>query len=527
MTLDERILAYLDGSSTPAETAALEQVLETDRAARDRFARLCEHDSALRHILTCDVPAPRRRVPVATPQTPWTAIAIAAAAALFAVVLAVALSGGEPPTPKVARPRPAPPIAAPREADPSPPPPPTPPPAPRKEEPKPDVPVFKPAPPPQPLPAPEPKPEPAPKSEPAPPPPPPSAPKTEAIVVVARLEKVKGQVEVDSAPVSEGFELPADKGVRTGTESSVTLRLSDSTVVELAGDTRVTQVSTDKRIVLDGGTATAQVTKQPPGRPLLFVTPHAEARVLGTKFTLTVGPTETRLEVREGRVKLTRLSDNASVEVTAGQFATASDTVRPVAKKIAATTNPRVPLAEDFDTDARWQRIDGGFPTAVKGSVEIELSPRPGDPYPSTWHVPGGLRTKQSFATPFRVSVDVEFSHKDDSINTLLVLMPKTSGPRGEKNEVAVRLRNGKYGIIVETKHVAEADAAGSPGVRERWTVDFGAKELVFSVNGKTVLRHPHGLTIPPEYFVELQGTAKPDAPAGARVRFDSVKIEQ
>ena len=72
-----------------------------------------------------------------------------------------------------------------------------------------------------------------------------------------------------------------------------------------------------------------------------------------------------------------------------------------------------------------------------------------------------------------------------------------------------------------------EADAAGSPGVRERWTVDFGPKELVFSVNGKTVLRHPHGLTIAPEYFVELQGTAKPDAPAGARVRFDSVRIEQ
>ncbi|RPH41064.1 MAG: hypothetical protein EHM91_10450, partial [Planctomycetota bacterium] len=402
MTLDERILAYLDGSSTPAETAALEQVLETDRAARDRFARLCEHDAALRHILTCDVPAPRRRAPVATPQTPWTAIVIVAAAVLFAIVLFSALSGGEPPTTKVARPRPAPPTTSPREADPPPPPPPPPPPAPRKVEPKPEVPVFTPAPPPppppQPLPAPEPRPEPSPKPAPPPPPLPPPAPKTtETILVVARLEQVKGQVEVDSASVPEGFELPADKGVRTGTEGSVTLRLSDSTVVELAGDTRVTQVSTEKRIVLDAGTATAQVTRQQPGRPLLFITPHAEARVLGTKLTLTVGPSETRLEVREGRVKLTRLSDNASVEVTAGQFAIASDAVRPTAKKIAAP-NPRVPLAEDFDTDARWQRIDGGFPTAVKGSLEIDLSPRPNDPYPSTWHVPGGLRTKQSFA---------------------------------------------------------------------------------------------------------------------------------
>ena len=50
---------------------------------------------------------------------------------------------------------------------------------------------------------------------------------------------------------------------------------------------------------------------------------------------------------KEGRVKLTRLSDNASTEVAAGQFAVASDALKPVARKIAAP-NPRV-FAEDFD----------------------------------------------------------------------------------------------------------------------------------------------------------------------------------
>jgi ferric-dicitrate binding protein FerR (iron transport regulator) len=526
VTLDERILAYLDGSCTPAEIAALEQSLDTDRAARDRFARLCEQDAALRQILTCEAPAPRRRAPVAAPQTPWTAIAVAAAAVIFAIILAAALSGGgETRAPKVARPRPTPTVISepPPRPEPPQPPPPTAAPAPKKVEPRTEEPVLKPAPPPAPPVPPEPKPEPA------PPPPPPAPPKaTETIVVVARLEKVKGQVEVESARVVEGFELPPGKEVRTGADGGVTLRLSDASVVDLGPDTRVSQITngTGKRVVLDTGTAVAQVTKQQPGQPLVFVTPHAEARVLGTKLTLTVGAGETRLEVREGRVKLTRLSDNASVDVTAGQYAVASDAIRPVAKKIAAPT-PRIPLAEEFDTDARWQRIDGGFPTVVKGSVEIDVSPRPGDPYPSTWHVPGGLRTRQSFATPFRVTVDVDVSHTNDSINALLVLMPKTGGPRGEKNELAVRLRNGKYGLIVETKHVAEADGSGAPGVRERWTIDFGPKELLFSVNGKTVIRHPHGLTIAPEYFVELQGTAKPDAPAGARVRFDSVKIEQ
>ena len=62
--------------------------------------------------------------------------------------------------------------------------------------------------------------------------------------------------------------------------------------------------------------------------------------------------------------------------------------------------------------------------------------------------------------------------------------------------------------------------------MRERWTVEFGLKEIALFVNGKQVLRHTHGLAITSEYFVELQGAAKMEVPAGARVRFDNVKIE-
>src|SRR6185503_19567859 len=83
VTLDERILAYLDGSSTPAETAELNSILDSDRAARDRFARLCEQDGALRQILTCApaTPKSRRGARRATtgPAAPWAAIAFVAA----------------------------------------------------------------------------------------------------------------------------------------------------------------------------------------------------------------------------------------------------------------------------------------------------------------------------------------------------------------------------------------------------------------------------------------------------------------
>ena len=541
MTLDERILAYLDGSATPAEAAELDRVLHADRAARDRFARLCEQDAALRQMLSCaETPAPRkpRRRPAATgPTPPWAAIAFAAAALLFILILAAALSSNDSPPPRAPQyarpPRPLP-VALPEPTPkPEPPPsvePPKPPsPAPKRVEPNNDfvLPAREPH-------KPEPRPDPAPpKVEPQPPPPPPPTPApkgTEAVVIVARIERLKGEVMVltgtELVPAKEGAALAAGQGVQTvGADSSVQLRM-DTTVLEVGGDTRISQImnGTGKLVQLDLGSISAQVSRQPAGQPLVFVTPHAEARVLGTKLALTAGTAETRLEVREGRVRFMRLSDKSSVEVAAGQFAVTSDVVKPAARKIPPPS--RALLADDFDDDTRWSRLEGGFPTTVKGTVEIDLSPRPDDPYPTTWHASGGLRTRQSFTAPFRVSVDVEISHKHDSVNTLLVLTPKTPGPRTGKNEIGLRLRDGEYSVIVETVHGPAANTPGGAPIRERWTVEFGLKEVSLAVNGKPVLRHVHGLAITQEYFVELQGTAKRDAPSGARVRFDNLKIE-
>ena len=539
MTLDERILAYLDGSANPDDVADLDRVLEADAAARDRFARLCEQDAALRQILGC-APAPairklRRRPAPTGPTTPWAAIAFAAAALLFVLLLAAALSPtpSAPPRPtQVALPPRPVPVAIPEPA-------PKPEPPPRVEPPKPPPPVPKRmetkndfvAPPPEPR-KPEPRPEPAPKVDPPPTPPAPAPKVTEAVVIVARLEQIKGQVMVitgnESVPAKDGFALAAGQGVQTmGPESSVHLRL-DTTVVEVGAETRIGRITngSGKQIALDHGSIAAQVSRQLPGQPLVFVTPQAEARVLGTKLTLVATAAETRLEVREGRVRFMRLSDKSFVEVASGQFAVASDAVKPAARKIPPP--PRTLLDEKFDDLSRWTRLEGGFPTTtVKGAVEINVSKRD-EPYPGTWHAAGGLRTRQSFSAPFKVSVNVGISHKSSSINTLLVLTPKAPGPRTGKNEIAVRLRDGKYSVIVETQHLEpDVDAKGDAPISERWTIEFGLKHVSLSVNGKQVLSRDHGLTIAQEYFVELQGTAKEDAPDGARVRFDDVLIEQ
>jgi hypothetical protein len=57
---------------------------------------------------------------------------------------------------------------------------------------------------------------------------------------------------------------------------------------------------------------------------MILRTPQAEARVIGTRFTLTVNSNATRLDVTEGRVRFTRLSDSSSVRVDADNFAVAA-----------------------------------------------------------------------------------------------------------------------------------------------------------------------------------------------------------
>jgi hypothetical protein len=76
-----------------------------------------------------------------------------------------------------------------------------------------------------------------------------------------------------------------------------------------------------KQFELRQGTIQAQVARQRPLRPLFVRTPNAEARVVGTKFTLTATTNTTRLDVSEGKVRLTRSADGALVDVSKDHYA--------------------------------------------------------------------------------------------------------------------------------------------------------------------------------------------------------------
>jgi concanavalin A-like lectin/glucanase superfamily protein/FecR-like protein len=114
--------------------------------------------------------------------------------------------------------------------------------------------------------------------------------------------------------------------------------LSDGTRLDLDEDTVLRIGEGGKRLFLARGSLQAEVTKQSRGSALVFETPYGEATVLGTILRLAVVRGTTRLEVLEGRVRLS--GENAkSVDVAAGQFAVSAAGTELKAKPIL---DPRV-----------------------------------------------------------------------------------------------------------------------------------------------------------------------------------------
>lgn len=477
--------------------------------------------------------ARRRAGPGTGPGLRWLWIA---AAALFGVIVIASLPSREPgrtaartPAPPV--PEPAPPErpieAAPRKAPlkaerPQPAPP-------EPEKPAPPAPE-----PPKPAPV-EPKVEPKRTVEPPPPPEKPAPGRSVVVAVAGTIGRIEGEVACTGPdgrrPARSGEPLPAGHGLESGAgKSAAGFAYADSTRLEIGPSTALREIAdapaTGKRLSLDRGTLSAEVVRQ--DRPMVVTTPHAEARVLGTTFQLTVDPAagSTRLDVTKGRVRLTRLSDGRFTDVGPGQFAVAAAGPAPAAKAIPARTN--LLLAETFEdargVDERWIRADGVAAVKSAGRLEIDLSPRASE---TGWRG-GGLVTRQAFAPPLAVSADVEIPTLHAGIVTAIVFLPPGQA-RGGDGVLRIQLREKRYAVYSEKgepRELAGADRRGGGAVRERWRVEIEANRVRLLVDGREVLRHAHDLPVAEGYRIEMDGAARQDAPAGARAAFDNVTVE-
>src|SRR6185503_9479207 len=201
------------------------------------------------------------------------------------------------------------------------------------------------------------------------------APVEAAVPVIAALDRVEGDVFALVAgkrtPVQSGHKLVSGDALETsGKTGQAVVEFPDGTRLVLGADTVVDsiRIAEGKRVSLKQGVLAAQISKQPAGEPMMFLTANAEARVVGTRLTLSATAASTRLEVREGKVKVTRKDDGQSIDVGAGQFVQ-------VAKGISLTPKPvttlRVALHETFER--RWNGVwqqGGDTNVGVKMAVE-------------------------------------------------------------------------------------------------------------------------------------------------------------
>ncbi|MHC4404997.1 MAG: FecR domain-containing protein [Planctomycetota bacterium] len=118
--------------------------------------------------------------------------------------------------------------------------------------------------------------------------------------------------------LSVGTELPGGtvEGMTPG--SWFELQFNDGSTVTISGNSMLTfSDHGQKELHLKEGNVSGNVKRQPAGKPMLIYTRSAMLEVLGTRFEVEARLAATMLNVSEGKVRVTRLSDGSTVDVSA------------------------------------------------------------------------------------------------------------------------------------------------------------------------------------------------------------------
>lgn len=181
-----------------------------------------------------------------------------------------------------------------------------------------------------------------------------------SIPPVATVESVEGRTPVAVGDVVK-------EGDRIETAGRIVLRYADGTRLDIAPGTAVWELGArgGKRVILIRGSVTGDVVPQPADQPFMLQTPESEVRVVGTAFTLTTMSGVSRLTVDKGVVRLTRISDDKSSDVAAGQMAVVSASTAPVAGPSVGRMAPGSWLAIP---ETRMATVAADGPPATRGT---------------------------------------------------------------------------------------------------------------------------------------------------------------
>lgn len=372
---------YLDGAATPEEIRALDAQLKRDPEARRQFLLLADQDAAIgqlvdtleqRDAMVRRVSSRRRRVAPDRSPAPLVWMAVAAA-----ILIAVLLATMQPsPTPRAPRA----PIVRNEPTPPAPTPAPVVVPVPVPEIPAPPTPEFVPTPPPRveiPTPAPDPSPvvpSPPPREERR------TVPDPTPVVPSVVVAQVDGDLDARAPfPWKEGTSLAARaKPASVVFENGTRLTMAPGAELKLA-------TAQPLAVGLEKGEVYCSVA--PSKTPALTVlTAAAEAKVLGTHFSVALEGDSTRISVDEGSVRVTRRGDQKALSLRAGQSIQVGAGLPFAASARAAN------LLSDpgFEAGGRgWKGFEGSPPSF---GPELRLSQSPVHRGKSSLHVTEGFQ---------------------------------------------------------------------------------------------------------------------------------------
>ncbi len=144
-------------------------------------------------------------------------------------------------------------------------------------------------------------------------------------IIRARLKEFYGKVEVERGgeviPAENGMPFHSGDRINTRPQAQAVIQFDqEDTQVTVSENTDVRLAKEDKckQITLTKGIVTCSVEKQSAESGLVVVTPHAEARVKGTRFAVEANDAQSSLRVLSGSVVFGRMDNNMEVEVAAG-----------------------------------------------------------------------------------------------------------------------------------------------------------------------------------------------------------------